>query len=55
MVGFIFLGWKERKQVAVAADTEDMSETSSGHAEVAGKKTSEEGQAVESKVTEIRV
>jgi high-affinity iron transporter len=54
IVGFLFLGWKERKEVAATAEAEDMSETSSGHAEVAGKKTSEEGHVVESKVTEIR-
>ena len=53
-MGFLFLGWKERKEIATAPDTEDMSETSSSHAEVAGKKTSEEGHAVESRITEIR-
>jgi len=49
----VFLGWKERKEVTSDAP-EDLSETSSSLAEVAGKKTSAEGLAVESNVREIR-
>lgn len=55
IAGFLFLGWKERKEIATAPENEDTSETSSGHAEVAGKKTSDDGHVVESKVTEVRV
>ncbi|KAJ4991827.1 iron permease FTR1 family protein [Stagonosporopsis vannaccii] len=52
IAGFVYLGWREHKEVA--SDTlEDLSETSSGHAEVAGKKAAE-GLAVESNVREIR-
>lgn len=49
----MYLGWKERKEV-VSDTPEDLSETSSGHAEVAGKKAAAEGLAVESNVREIR-
>jgi high-affinity iron transporter len=52
IAGFMFLGWKERK--GTASDTpENMSETSSGLAELAGKKSSGEGLVVESNVREI--
>ncbi|KAH6644675.1 plasma membrane iron permease [Boeremia exigua] len=52
IVGFVYLGLKERKEIA--ADTpDDLSESSSGHTEFAGKKTAE-GHVVESNVTEIR-
>jgi high-affinity iron transporter len=52
MAGFLYLGWKERKEVASDA-SEAVSETSSGHTEVAGKKTSGEGLVVESNVREV--
>lgn len=52
-MGFVFLGWKERKEV-ISDAPEDLSETSSGHAEVAGKKVSDEGHVIESNVREIR-
>lgn len=55
IVGFLFLGWKERREVVAATGSDDLSETASGHAEVAGRKTGEGGHIVESKVTEIRV
>lgn len=47
------MGWKERKEI-VSNAPEDISETSSGHAEVAGKKINGEGHLVESNVREIR-
>lgn len=48
----MYLGWKERREV-VSEQHEDLSETSSEHAEIAGKKTSGEGHVVESNVREI--
>jgi high-affinity iron transporter len=54
IAGFTYLAWKESKEV-VSDAPEDLSETSSGHAEIAGKKTSDEGHVVESNVREVRV
>ncbi|KAF2995227.1 hypothetical protein E8E13_002359 [Curvularia kusanoi] len=54
IAGFVYLGWKERKEEAFSATPEDLSETASGNGEIAGKKVSGEGHVVESNVREIR-
>ncbi|KAF2828154.1 iron permease FTR1 [Ophiobolus disseminans] len=52
IVGFLFLGWKESKMIVGADD--EVSETSSGHQELAGKKTSAEGVMVGTDVREVK-
>jgi high-affinity iron transporter len=53
IVGFLFLGWKEKKEVHTVIE-EVVSETSSGHEETTGKKTSGEGILVGTDVKEIK-
>jgi high-affinity iron transporter len=53
IVGFLVLGWKESKGSGVDAHEDAQSETSSGHAELAGKKTSAEGVQVGTNVREV--
>ncbi|KAL6705642.1 high-affinity iron permease [Coniothyrium glycines] len=43
IIGFGYIGWKESKESNPLTILEDVSDTSSGHRERAGKKTSEEG------------
>ncbi|KAF1835886.1 iron permease FTR1 [Decorospora gaudefroyi] len=55
IVGFLFLGWKERKGGSGAQpSTEESDDTSSGHVEVAGKKTSDEGIMIGTAVREVK-
>jgi high-affinity iron transporter len=53
IIGFLFLGWKERKEV-VSVDEDVVSETASGHEEITGKKTGAEDMLVSTAVKEIK-
>jgi high-affinity iron transporter len=53
IIGFLFLGWKERKQSAAPVE-EVHSDTSSGHKEITGKKSSGEGVVVGTAVKELQ-
>jgi len=52
IAGFLYMGWKESKETVPAGD--EVSETSSGHQELEGKKTSEEGVMVGTAVREVK-
>lgn len=53
IAGFLILGWKESKGSGVDAHEDVHSETSSGHAELTGKKTSADGVQVGTNVREV--
>ena len=53
IIGFVFLGWKESKDGASQIAEVD-SDTSSGHQELSGKKTSDEGIVVGTAVREVQ-
>jgi high-affinity iron transporter len=52
IIGFVFLGWKESKSSA-SRTVEEESDTSSGHRELTGKKTSDEGVVIGTAVREV--
>ncbi|KAH7389823.1 iron permease FTR1/Fip1/EfeU [Pyrenochaeta sp. MPI-SDFR-AT-0127] len=53
IIGFIYLGWKESKESSTAPTPEAESDTSSGHGDLAGKKTSTEGVQVGTAVRQV--
>jgi|TARA_R110002003_G_scaffold107_6_gene9000 high-affinity iron transporter len=53
IIGFVYLGWKESKET-LATTADATSETSSGHEELAGKKTGGDGVMVGTAVKEVK-